>query len=289
MTIVETLLVAYARSFPLQKGKLRVVNAASRRCSRDGNTKRTARLIHGGYEVPVDLRFFLQRQLYFFGDYWVERELIRRWKRYAQNATTIFDVGANLGIYSLAAASVNPQASIHAFEPTPAICRALEQIVLMNRIANVAAHELAVLQSVGDVSLHQCDGGDANDGMNFVSRSLASATRGRRVVHGTSIDCFCTERKIERIDLLKMDVQGSEYEVLAGARRMIEERRVPVIFSELNWQTSNGGGVAERVVAELASRSYSFSAPLSGWMPKRAGRWLYKCSDVIATLEPTVK
>src|SRR5262249_52326300 len=51
----------------------------------------------------------------------------------------------------------------------------------------------------------------------------------------STIDRYCADKKIERIDLLKSDTQGFELEVLKGARRMLEERRVGAIYVEITF------------------------------------------------------
>lgn len=51
----------------------------------------------------------------------------------------------------------------------------------------------------------------------------------------STIDRYCADKKIERIDLLKSDTQGFELEVLKGARHMLVERRVGAIYVEITF------------------------------------------------------
>jgi FkbM family methyltransferase len=64
-------------------------------------------------------------------------------------AEVIFDVGANSGIYSLAALSSQPNAVVHAFEPTLEIAGRLRQTAQPNHLDNLIVHELAVMSHSG--------------------------------------------------------------------------------------------------------------------------------------------
>jgi hypothetical protein len=115
---LEPLLISYARRFPLRRGKLRLVDALWPLAAAGRGTHRLAELKHGGFKIDCDLNEMLQRQLYFFGTYFVEEHIIRCWQHAAREAKIIFDVGANAGIYSLAALAVQPNLAVHVFEPT---------------------------------------------------------------------------------------------------------------------------------------------------------------------------
>ena len=272
----------YVRNSPIPFGKLRVVDLFVDVFLRNKSKKRAAQLVHGDYRLCVDISFFLQRQFYFFGDYWLERELIALWKDYTVQANIVFDVGANLGIYSLAAASVNKTASIYAFEPTSEIVVALKDTLLKNQIQNVNVVAAAVMNAPGLVDLNSCSGGKANDGMNYVTRGDKIASMSTSRIPSVSLDEFCQEQGISVIDLIKIDVQGMEYEVLEGASGMLESGAIRTIFIELNWHQDGRGGVAEDVVNRLSELGYGFRAKETAWQLRQRGDWIYGCSDVIA-------
>ena len=91
-------------------------------------------LNHGGFKMSCDLSEILQRQFYFFGTYLVEEDILRCWESAAKGARFIFDVGAKAGIYSLAALAIQPDATVHAFEPTPEIAVRLREAAKLNGI-----------------------------------------------------------------------------------------------------------------------------------------------------------
>ena len=280
--VLEDWLVHYARRFPIRRGKLRVVNALWRFAAGDGGQDRMAHLSHGGFRMRCNLNRMLERQYYFFGTYFLEHEHLSCWEREARSAHVVFDIGANAGIYSLSALSANPAAWVHAFEPTPELAKHIRETAALNELSGLRVHELAIAKSVGRASLWRCAGeSGANEGMNFITTNRKGSGED---VPTVSIDRFCEEQSIGRIDLMKIDIQGNEPEALAGAERMLGERRIGTIFVELNWDGAPGTeSSADRTIALLASGGYRFARPGLRLVWRDVGDWLRKESDVVAT------
>jgi hypothetical protein len=137
----ERALMAYARKFPVRKGKLRVIDRLWRAASGSRGAARLANLRYGGFKMPCDLTEMMQRQFYFFGTYFLEEQILDCWTKAAKEAKVVFDVGANAGIYSLAALASQPAAVVHAFEPTPEIACRLRQTAKLNCLNNLIVHE----------------------------------------------------------------------------------------------------------------------------------------------------
>ena len=280
-SLLESVLMVYARRFPIRRGKLRVVNSLWRAAISDGDTYRVATLRHGRFKMACNLNEMLQRQFFFFGTYFQEQEILESWATAAKGATVVFDVGANAGIYSLAALAVRPDAIVHAFEPTPEIATHLRATAKLNGLAKLYVHEVAVLSKDGEATLRRFRGEQGNnEGMNYVSESV---DRSAERVKAVSLDQFCDDHSIDHVDLLKLDVQGHEHSVLKGAEQLISAGRVGTIFMELNWARSAGGPCAANdSVHMLAKAGYLFSGPSKrlNWM--KAGDWLRSLSDVVA-------
>jgi FkbM family methyltransferase len=282
-SLLEKALRRYARDFPIHKGKFRLVEALWPLACVPGDRLRMASTRRGGFEVPCDLDAFIQRQIYFFGDYYLERDLLSVWADSAAKAAIVLDVGANIGIYSLTAAASNPAARIHAFEPTSEIAATLREIVRRNGLDNIAVHECAVMDVDGTANLVRCRGTyGANDGMNFV---VADPRADASPIQAMRLDRFCATEGIEAIDLMKIDVQGHELTVLAGAGALVGNR-IGVIFLELNWSGSQSGGPAGGCVDLLSGAGYLFSTPAAWPSFREAGDWLRAESDVIACSGP---
>lgn len=279
-TPLEKALIFYARHFPIRRGKLRLIDALWQAAAIGKGAQRTAELIYGGYRMPCDLNETLQRQFYFFGTYFVERALLDCWLRLAKTARVVFDVGANAGIYSLAAISSNPAAKVYAFEPTPEIAARLRSTATFNQLDQLHVQEFAVSDAPGHAVLIRCRGAHGtNEGMNFIRNDIETGER----VRTETLDAFCRDRSIDRIDLMKIDVQGHEAAVLRGASKLLNEGRIGVILLELNWWSDDVAHCpAMESVQQLAAAGFRFAKPAPELMWQGSGEWLHRLNDVLA-------
>jgi FkbM family methyltransferase len=276
---LERLLVAYARNFPVRQGKMRIVNALWRRAA-GADAQREATTRFGGLRMPCDLNEALQRQYYFFGTYFLEEHILAAWCAAARGARIVFDVGANGGIYSLAALAAEPSAGVHAFEPTPEIADRLRDTAEMNGLAALTVRQMAVSNQDGFALLRRC-GADVggNEGMNYIVADAGGADGER--VPTIRLDTACRQLRADRIDLLKLDVQGAEADVLEGAQDLLAAGRIGWVFMELNW----GPGrlcPATDALGRLEAAGYVFAAPGHRLEWRAAGAWLRRLSDVVA-------
>ncbi len=259
--LVHNALKYYLRYFPISRGKTRIFSSAWKPLS-FGEYRRRTTLLQAGVKLNCDLTKFLQRHLYFFGSY--EKEYCDCWMKLARQATTIFDVGANIGLYSLLAGAANPQARVHAFEPTPEIAEAFRENIRLNNMRNILVNALGVGDRCGKAFLQRFMGGDdIYDGMNFVSgQKLASEDIPLTVV---TIEDYCRQNGIARIDLIKMDIEGGEYKALLGAKNLLASREVGCIFLELVERHARRSGHSTVEIKRLLSDAgYQIFALRSG-------------------------
>lgn len=136
------------------------------------------------------------------------------WGALSREASTVLDVGANTGIYSLIAWSSNPKSHVHAFEPVPGVFDLLE---LNNRLNGqpLNVHPIACGNIDGEATLYE--GLD-----NHYEASLVQDTHGKGqkqrayTVPVRTLDGFLLEAGLDRVDLIKIDVEKFEPQVLAG-------------------------------------------------------------------------
>lgn len=277
---MERALLAYARHAPISWGKYRLVNALWKRAAPDRRF-REAKLIYGGFRVSCDIGEIIQRQLYFFGTYHLERGFIAVWRGFARDSHVIFDVGANAGIYSLAAISANPNAMVHAFEPTPEIADRLRQVKARNGLHDLTIVEAAVCDSAGQARLVRCNGGGDNGGMNFISQDAVADDV--QVVEAITLDGYCRQQGIDHIDLMKVDVQGLEPDVFRGAHDLLSQGRIGRILVELNWGPPGEISSADDLIALLDRHGFHFSAIKTAPHWRRPGAWLRRHADIMAS------
>lgn len=168
---------------------------------------------------------------------------------------TIFDVGANVGIYTLIAASrVGASGAVHAFEPVPELLACLATGVHLSRAGNVALIGAAVADDNDFREMYLGEGSDSD------IHSLApSERRPRRLaVPCLALDDYAARRGIRSVDLLKIDVEGAELPALRGAARLLSGPDAPILQVELCEANFEGFGYTSRVLKEhLAGLGYA--------------------------------
>lgn len=278
---LERLLIFYARHFPIDTGKVRVINAVWRRASGKSGSQRIAKLVHGGFRMRCDLNDQLHRQFYFFGTYFLEKEILECWVRQAKDSRVVLDVGSNAGVFSLATLAASPDAQVHAFEPTPEIAEGLRRTALENNLANLHVHQVAVSDTTGTAVLVRWRGADnSNSGMNFI---VPGETADGEPTPTETLDDFCAMNGIQFVDLLKIDIQGNEHLALAGAATLLGGNRIGMIFCELNWAaTGEQNCPATQTVALLDAAGYRFARPGKVLVWRHSGAWLRDLTDVVA-------
>lgn len=120
------------------------------------------------------------------------------------------DIGANAGIYSLWVASLRKSnIRIEAFEPDPELCAGLAFNLAANQIGNVKINQMALGRQEGTMRLVK---GDGNKGENRVE---AEGAAGEGLdVEMTTLKQFLAKRGMDRVDALKIDIEGHEVDVL---------------------------------------------------------------------------
>ena len=149
---------------------------------------------------------------------------------------TVIDIGAHIGYYALLFAKcVGPHGRIFAFEPLPCNFALLQKNVLLNDLQNVYAVDQAVFSSTREIEITVPDD-QPNPGNGSMHNEIGKK---HYTVKAISLDDYC-EKLALRPDILKMDVEGAEYEVLIGAKKTIH-RCQPSLFIELHHFDGNLG------------------------------------------------
>jgi FkbM family methyltransferase len=173
-----------------------------------------------GLRLELDLRDNLQRTVYFTGTY--EPELVAFLLRELRPGDVVADVGAHIGIHSLVLARAG--ARVVAFEPTPDSAARLRAVAAENGL-HVEVVEAALGSEEGEVSLFADPRYDVADAG---VRSVAGRGALLATARATSLDALC----LDRLDILKVDVEGAEAAVLEGARETLTRVRPRAVVVE---------------------------------------------------------
>jgi FkbM family methyltransferase len=161
---------------------------------------------------------------YWVGTYEVAR--VSAFARAVNQGAVVYDVGANVGIYSLVASSrVGGSGRIYAFEPLDRNLRYLHRHIMLNDIQNCTVVEKAVCNEEGTLPFAEAA---------WEPSMTRLSSDGEILVHSTTLDsCIYGELRFRAPDIIKIDVEGAELEVLKGATRTIIEF-YPTIFLEIH-------------------------------------------------------
>lgn len=149
------------------------------------------------------------------------------WGRLASlNMDCVFDVGANVGDWSIGAFKKLKSKKIYAFEPIPHTYE-----LLTKNIGNleVFPHEMALSDFTGELELNfsveksYLSSSVSNAGNSSFKKTFCQVQKG---------DIFCDIFKVEKIDFLKVDTEGNDYKVLKGFEETIKNKKIRLIQFE---------------------------------------------------------
>jgi FkbM family methyltransferase len=189
-------------------------------------------ICRGGITYEADLSEAVDLSMFLFGKF-QKHVSSSRYVNVPADAI-IFDVGANFGIMSLQYARIVPQGRVYAFEPTHYAFSHLKRNLELN--PGLSGHIVPVQTFVSSVSSEETDiraysswkvTSEAKNQKHNVHGGTIQSAEG---VGAVSLDDFCGKNGISRLDFIKIDTDGYEYEVFKGARQTIAEFKPDIIF-----------------------------------------------------------
>ena len=144
----------------------------------------------------------------------------------------VLDVGANIGMTALAFSQICPQGQIAAIEPVPRTFRYLQRNVTEAGARNLKIFNFALGSSAGTVLMQ---GHPSNFACSFVADNytIPASDHFSCEVPVKRLDDTFSELSLDRLDFMKVDVEGFELEVFAGAREILNTYK-PIVFLEMN-------------------------------------------------------
>lgn len=157
--------------------------------------------------------------------------------------STLIDVGANLGLFSLLFCKYSSSQNIFCFEPAPSTYASLCFNLTQNSCHRVVSENLALSDAEKIAQF------DFSTRARALAHLVKSGTDGGIDVRCTTLDRYADIKKLQRISLLKVDVEGWEYAVFSGARKLLEQRRIDTIYFEFcpRWEKAVGFSVGDAI------------------------------------------
>lgn len=201
--------------------------------------------------------FIIEDSLFWEGlDKKYECKSLNIWRKLAQKSNVVFDIGANTGLYSLLAQVVSPESDIYGFEPVGKIydkfvanCQInqykikCEQLALSNQTGEVIFYDLPVLNNYS---------ASLNKDFSDIHHAQLIDQRIELKVKAMTLKDYIESNKIDRIDLMKIDVETFEPQVLEGMDIYLEKFRPAMLIEILKDE------IGERVEAIVNGLGYLY-------------------------------
>ncbi len=181
-------------------------------------------------------------QLLFWNGY-KDFEYSEIFEKISKRAELFLDIGANIGYYSLLAAKSNPKIKAYAFEPALGPKYFLNENIIINGFKkNITPVDLAISNQTGVIDFYEVANlkyqylkfnlaGEGNAGTKKTSRNFVKNT-----VKATSLSSFISSKNLQKIDLIKIDTEGTEFDILNSGKAEIKTHE-PIVICETLFNT----------------------------------------------------
>lgn len=215
--MIGSLLRLFGRFYPVRRGRWTLSRHCRRWCAGPVVTR-----LRCGARMLVDQSNSVDRVIYLFGEY--DRQEME-WmisKITDPRQTLLYDIGANIGAYSVILPTLVPGLTVHAFEPDLRNLVFLKANIAINGLEErVQISDVAVGDESGTVQFLESRGGDnLNTGKSKVVGDLSDHAN-LRTVTKVAVDDLCDFSG--RTVLMKIDVEGFEFDVLNGMHRTLRD------------------------------------------------------------------
>lgn len=211
---LDRMLLGYTRRFPVDYGKKTISHLIK---LPGGEIIYTNSL---GVKLRIDPAEYQMRQIYLY-DYY-EKNTIRHLKRLCEPGFTFVDVGANIGFYSLVMGKLlRDTGIIYSFEPNGDTYKKFKENIELNQLRNISLHKVGLSDTEKDVEIIY---NLRNSGTASIFKPATAAEK-KETIHLMKFDDFCNAENLENINLLKVDIEGSELSFLVGAEYAIKRNR----------------------------------------------------------------
>lgn len=152
-----------------------------------------------------------------------EPEVVAVFRAMLRPGMGVIDLGANIGFFTMLAASiVGPAGSVLAVEPNPANARMVEASRRLNGFSHVTVLQAAAGRAAGMLAIN-----------TSFSNGMTSGLTEDGVLEAVTVGCVAVDQVAlggRRIDLMKIDVEGAEYNALVGSLGLIRRDRPSIVF-----------------------------------------------------------
>jgi len=208
-----------------------------------------------GFVMKLDTNDWIQKPIYEKGCY--EKTDVLALLSLMPQDGVFFDIGVNVGVYSL---NLCKKAKyVYSFEATEKTYKQLLETISMNNIKNIH-HNFSAVHNESGIEIEIWQGSEVLGKDNAGSNGLFNKGEGgiiANVVKSITIDDFVNNNNIEKIDIIKIDIEGNELNALKGARESILRFR-PIILCEINPEINEKAGYKSKELLAFFVNTLSY-------------------------------
>jgi len=195
----------------------------------------------GKIKISTNQTSYLTQLLFWNG--YKKFEYSKIFENISKEIDCFLDIGSNIGYYSLLASNSNPNIKVYAFEPALGPKYFLNQNISLNKFQNnITAIDIALSHKTGLIDFYEVENvkykylkynlaGEGNAGTKTTSRNFVKNT-----VKTTTLDLFIVSENFKKIDLIKLDTEGTEINILKFGKDVISKFE-PIIICETLFDT----------------------------------------------------
>lgn len=212
-------------------------------------------LYDGDIKIKLHLKDWIQQQIY-FTDYF-DYKGIKFLKHTLKEGDVFFDVGTNIGSYSLVASKiVGNSGKVYSFEPVTKTLKKLTETVERNNFNNIQIEKKIVSDKNESINIYASP--DNNTGMSSIIKKFDNVEP--ESVPSVILDEYIINQKIKTIALVKIDVEGAEFHVLKGMKNILTNIK-PILFIEIiNDNLETTSITSQEIIDFILNFNYSIYA-----------------------------
>jgi len=236
----------YFRYFPIRKGKLPILHLIDK----TGLTKNYTLISTFDKNIFINLNLndWIQKQVFYFGRYEIEKNETLFWRNLIKPGQYVFDLGANIGYYTLqSAVRVENEGKVYCFEPVSTTYKKLIDNIKLNRFNNIVPQNFALSNKKGEIELFVA--GENSTGSSSLTMHIDFSGI-KEKVQTITLDEYVLNEKIPKVDIIKIDVEGSEPMAIEGMKQIMQNFK-PIILIEVLDERLNTVGSSKEKLYEL--------------------------------------
>ena len=232
--------------------------------------------LHNHILFHINTASYIEWAVFFYGYY--EPFINTLIKSLIKPGDICIDVGANVGIHALFMAHrTGPTGKVFCFEPHPVIHKRLKKNIAINRFSWMHPIKKGIAERSGTEAFQGFSDSSSNQGTSHLLNHAQAHTPHTFTIDLTTLDEFVAAHNLERVNFIKVDVEGFEHLVIQGATKTLT--LLPTIIFENNRKDLTK---AILIIEQLTPHYYFYGIMFTHLLPLTDKNILHSCANILA-------